>query len=169
MIKRFVVLTAVALALTTVSEATAQSKTGGTKKPRFFNPFTPRAGRLRVSSLGFPQFQATGLGTIAPAVRPTVPTPLAAAPVAAPAVTASSPVVTAAPAVASPVATAPVVADPSIAAPVTASPIAAAATAGIAAADLSETGDNIPQTVVSRPPFRPPVRSPYRPPPRPPL
>lgn len=163
MSKRCVLLTAVVLALTMVSAAAAQPATKGPKKPRFFNPFLPRYSRLQVTPFGFPQFQTTGTGSTVLVSRPVLSTPATAAPVVtatAPAITSASPVVTAAPVV-----TVPVVAD---AGPVTAS-AAAAATAGASVADLSETDGNIPQTVVTRPPFRPPVRSPYRPPPRPPF
>jgi hypothetical protein len=47
--------------------------------------------------------------------------------------------------------------------------LAAAPAVAAAAVELSDSGDSIPQAVMSRPPYRPPARSPYRPPPRPPF
>ncbi len=40
---------------------------------------------------------------------------------------------------------------------------------GTTAAPVSGDDDELPQAVVTRPPYRPPVRSAYRPPPRPPF
>jgi len=44
-----------------------------------------------------------------------------------------------------------------------------AVTTSAPSASGGDSSDDVPQSVVVRPPYRPPVRSPYRPPPRPPF
>jgi len=75
MIRSFALLAALGLGLVASDQASAQTTGSRQARPRFFNPFLQRFSRVTTNPFGLPQLRGTN-GT---AVKPAVPTPIAAA------------------------------------------------------------------------------------------